>query len=58
MCSSLKLLILHTCYEGYQGHFKWNEYLNDPNINPAPAHIFTAVSSYHYVINTYNEYNT
>lgn len=30
--------------KGYGGHFRWNVYLADPDINPAPAHIFTAVS--------------
>lgn len=32
---------IHTV--GHAGNFLWNNYLHDPNINPAPAHVFTEV---------------
>jgi len=30
-------------FSGHVGIFKWSEYLADPHINPAPAHLFTEV---------------
>lgn len=46
MWSGKQLHVPVTPPPGYEGAFKWNEYLAHPDNRPAPAHVFKKVHPY------------